>query len=44
MSSASPKSLVAITLDELSIGRSTPEKEHERMVAIYDLIESNLFA
>jgi uncharacterized protein (UPF0262 family) len=44
MSSASPKSLVAITLDELSIGRSTPEKEHERMVAIYDLIEANLFA
>jgi len=44
MSSAPPKSLVAVTLDELSIGRSTPEKEHERMVAIYDLIESNLFA
>lgn len=44
MSAAPPKSLVAITLDELSIGRSTPEKEHERMVAIYDLIETNLFA
>ena len=43
--SASPrKSLVAVYLDEQSIGRSTPEKEHERMVAIYDLIETNVFA
>ncbi len=44
MSAAPHKSLIAVILDEQSIGRSTPEKEHERMVAIYDLIESNLFA
>jgi uncharacterized protein (UPF0262 family) len=36
--------LVAVTLDEASIGRSTPDIEHERAVAIYDLIEQNLFA
>ena len=36
--------LVAITLDESSIGRSGPDIEHERAVAIYDLIEQNSFA
>ncbi len=36
--------LVAITLDENSIGRSGPDIEHERAVAIYDLIEQNSFA
>ena len=36
--------LVAITLDETSIGRGAPEQEHERAIAIYDLIESNSFA
>jgi len=36
--------LVAVTLDEESIGRSGPDAEHERAVAIYDLIEQNLFA
>ncbi len=35
--------LVAITLDEESIGRSGPDIEHERAVAIYDLIEENSF-
>lgn len=35
--------LVAVTLDEVSIGRGAPEQEHERAVAIYDLIESNRF-
>ena len=44
MSANPQKTLVAIVLDEQSIGRSTPEKEHERMVAIYDLIETNMFA
>jgi uncharacterized protein (UPF0262 family) len=38
------KLLAAVILDEHSIGRTTPEKEHERMVAIYDLIESNSFS
>jgi uncharacterized protein (UPF0262 family) len=36
--------LVAVTLDENSIGRSNPDVEHERAVAIYDLIEDNSFA
>jgi uncharacterized protein (UPF0262 family) len=35
--------LVAVTLDEQSIGRSGPDIEHERAVAIYDLIEENEF-
>jgi uncharacterized protein (UPF0262 family) len=30
--------IVAVTLDEASIGRSGPDIEHERAVAIYDLI------
>ncbi|GLK68736.1 UPF0262 family protein [Hansschlegelia plantiphila] len=36
--------LVAITIDENSIGRAGPDVEHERRVAIYDLIEDNTFA
>ena len=36
--------LVAVTLDEELIGRSGPDIEHERAIAIYDLIEQNLFA
>jgi uncharacterized protein (UPF0262 family) len=35
--------LVAVTLDEESIGRSNPDVEHERAVAIYDLLEENSF-
>src|SRR5262245_63590749 len=35
--------LVAVTLDENSIGRSNPDVEHERAVAIYDLLEDNTF-
>jgi uncharacterized protein (UPF0262 family) len=38
------KRLVAVTLDEGSIGRSNVDIEHERAVAIYDLIEQNAFA
>lgn len=34
--------LVDVELDE-SIGRSTPDIEHERAVAIFDLIEENSF-
>jgi uncharacterized protein (UPF0262 family) len=43
---ASEKSrrLAAVTLDENSIGRSNPDVEHERAVAIYDLLEENTFA
>ena len=40
----SSRRLVAVTLDEESIGRSNPDAEHERAVAIYDLIEQNTFA
>ncbi len=36
--------LVAVTLDEKSIGRSNEDVEHEREVAIYDLLEQNSFA
>src|SRR5689334_4717726 len=36
--------IVAVTLDAESIGRSGPDIEHERAIAIYDLIEQNLFA
>jgi len=36
--------LVAVTLDEQSIGRSNSDVEHERAVAIYDLLEENTFA
>lgn len=36
--------LVAVTLDEASLGRGSADQEHERAVAIYDLIERNHFA
>ncbi len=35
--------LIAVTLDESSIGRANPDVEHERAIAIYDLIEENSF-
>ena len=36
--------LVAVTLDEASIGRGNPDQEHERAIAIYDIVEANTFA
>ena len=36
--------IVAVTLDEELIGRSGPDIEHERAIAIYDLVEKNLVA
>lgn len=36
--------LIAITLDEELIGRGSADQEHERAIAIYDLIEDNSFA
>jgi uncharacterized protein (UPF0262 family) len=36
--------LVAVTLDQASIGRNNAEVEHERDVAIFDLLEKNSFA
>ena len=41
---ASTRRLVSVTLDEASIGRSTPDVDDEREVAIYDLLENNSFA
>ncbi|MEQ8965698.1 MAG: UPF0262 family protein [Azospirillaceae bacterium] len=35
--------IVEITLDEGSVARRSPEVEHERRVAIYDLLEDNRF-
>ena len=43
MSEKSSRRLVAITLDEASIGRANPDVEHERAIAIYDLLEDNNF-
>jgi uncharacterized protein (UPF0262 family) len=43
MGSDKPNSrLIDVVLDD-TIGRSTPDVEHERAVAIYDLIEDNSF-
>lgn len=36
--------LVSVTLDEASIGRGAADQEHERQIAIYDLIDENCFA
>lgn len=44
VSSSDKRCLVGVTLDENSLGRGTPDQEHERAVAIYDLIERNSFA
>jgi uncharacterized protein (UPF0262 family) len=41
---AAKQRLTSVVLDEESIGRSNPDVEHERKVAIYDLIEQNSFA
>jgi uncharacterized protein (UPF0262 family) len=36
--------LIGVTLDEASLGRDNAEVEHEREVAIFDLLEKNVFA
>lgn len=41
---ANKQRLVRVDLDEKSIGRSNEDVEHEREVAIYDLLEQNSFA
>jgi uncharacterized protein (UPF0262 family) len=35
--------LAAVTIDEASLGRTSDDAEHERRVAIYDLVEKNQF-
>ena len=42
--SADRRKLVAVMLDENSIGRGNADQEHERAIAIYDLVETNTFA
>jgi uncharacterized protein (UPF0262 family) len=42
--SSSPNRLISVDLDEVSIGRGSPDIEHERAIAIYDLLEENRFA
>jgi uncharacterized protein (UPF0262 family) len=39
-----PTRLIGVTLDQASLGRHNPDVEHEREVAIFDLLESNSFA
>ncbi|ANK80984.1 MAG: hypothetical protein TEF_09385 [Rhizobiales bacterium NRL2] len=41
---ASPDGIAAITLDDKSIKSWGPDVDHERKVAIFDLIEENSFA
>ena len=36
--------LVSVTLDEASVGRGAADQEHERQIAIYDLVDENSFA
>lgn len=42
--SDAPNRLISVELDESSIGRGSPDIEHERAIAVYDLIEDNSFA
>ena len=39
-----PHRLIKVTLDEDSIGRGNPDQEHERAIAIFDILEENHFA
>lgn len=43
VSTSNRQCLVGVTLDENSLGRGSPDQEHERAIAIYDLIERNSF-
>ena len=44
MAEAVRNRLAAVTLDEQSIGRGSADQEHERAIAIYDLLEDNRFS
>jgi uncharacterized protein (UPF0262 family) len=39
-----PARLIGVTLDQASLGRNNADVEHEREVAIFDLLENNSFA
>jgi uncharacterized protein (UPF0262 family) len=41
---AAQNRLISVSLDENSIGRGSADQEHERAIAVYDLIEDNSFA
>ena len=41
---SSSNRLIELVLDEQSIGRRSADIDHERKVAIFDLLESNMFA
>jgi len=41
---AGTRRIVRVTLDERTVVRRSPEVEHERAVAIFDLLEENVFA
>jgi uncharacterized protein (UPF0262 family) len=43
VSNGSNARLIEVELDEVSIGRASADVEHERAVAIFDLIEQNSF-
>lgn len=43
MPDASLRRLINVTLDERTVVRRSPDVEHERRVAIFDLLEANLF-
>ncbi len=36
--------LIDVALDEATLGRGSPDQEHERAIAIYDLVQENSFA
>jgi uncharacterized protein (UPF0262 family) len=40
---AARRRLYAVSLDDGSIDRGSPDQEHERAIAIYDLVEENSF-
>ncbi|MDJ1157959.1 UPF0262 family protein [Chelatococcus sp. SYSU_G07232] len=44
MEESERRRLTLVMLDEASLGRCTPDQEHERAVAIWDILEKNSFA
>lgn len=44
MAETSRDRLARVVLDEASIGRGSPDQEHERAIAIWDIVEANHFA
>jgi uncharacterized protein (UPF0262 family) len=44
VSERGPDRLVKVRLDEGSIARGNPDQEHERAIALYDILEDNAFS